>query len=507
MTGAVMKHAPHLSSDGAVPLSGAATNAPASDSVLSSYNPATGGRVWQGPVGDPVVAARLAQAAWPRWSARALPERLEIVRNFSNRVKQQAEELAQLISLETGRPMWDCREEVEAMGHVIDHSLRAYSDRTAQRRIEGRAQIQRSAVRHKPHGVIAIITPYSAPGLIAFGQMIPALVAGNAVVWKPSERTPAFAEAIAALAVKAQFPDGLLQVVQGRADVAKALVFADPVRAIFFSGSAHAGLTLHKQLGGRPDKLLSLDIGGNNPIIAWDMADVHGGAIQIARSAFQSSGQKCTSARRLIVKDSLADVLIGEVKRIADRLIVGAPGDDPIPFMGPMIDNDTADGLAESFLALMSHGGRPIKHLLRPDLDMPFIAPGIIDVTNMAERPDLELFGPLLQIVRVGTFEEAMAEANATRFHRTAALIGGTREQFDLFWANSRAGLVHWNNVTHEVNGNGPVAGNGLSGNHRAGGYYTADSVAYPVQSAENDQPRGLIGIGLKDEEYAAVSG
>lgn len=497
-----MKHETHLSPSSATPVAGSATGVQASDTILSSFNPATNERVWQGKVGDPIVAARLAQAAWPRWSARALPDRLEIVRNFSNRIKHQSEELAQLMSLETGRPMWDCREEVEAMGHVIDYSLRAYSDRTAQRRIEGRSTIQRSAVRHKPHGVIVIITPYSAPGLIAFGQMIPALIAGNAVIWKPSERTPAFADAIGALAMKAQFPDGLLQIVQGRADVAKALITADQVRAVFFSGSAHVGLTLHKQLGGRPDKLLSLDIGGNNPIIAWDIADLQAGAIQIARSAFQSSGQKCTAARRLIVKDDIADVLVGEVKRIADRLIVGAPGDDPIPFMGPMIDNNTADGLVESFLALMSHGGRPIKHLLRPDLDMPFIAPGMIDVTQMTERPDLELFGPLLQIIRVRTFEEAMAEANNTRFHRTAALIGGTREQFDLFWANSRAGMVHWNNVTHEVNGNGPVAGNGLSGNHRAGGYYTADSVAYPVQSAENDQPRGLIGIGLKDEEY-----
>ncbi len=506
-----MKHSTQLSPAHATPVAGpsvaAHRQAPVSDSVLSSFNPATGDRVWHGTIGDPIAAARQAQAAWPRWSARALPERLELVRNFSNRVKQQSEELSRLMSLETGRPMWDCREEVEAMGHVIDFSLRAYSDRTAQRRIEGKAQVQRSAVRHKPHGVVVVITPYSTPGLIAFGQIIPALIAGNAVIWKPSERTPAFAEAVGALAAKSNFPDGLVQIVQGRSDVAKALVMADPVRAIFFSGSAHAGLTLHKQLGGRPDKTLALDIGGNNPIIAWDMADLHAGAIQVARSAFQSSGQKCTAARRLIVRDTIADVFIGEVKRIADRLIVGGPGDDPIPFMGPMIDNNTADGLAESFLALMSHGGRPIKHLIRPDLDMPFIAPGIIDVTNMAERPDLELFGPLLQIVRVGCFEDAVAEANNTRFHRAAALVGGTREQFDLFWANSRAGVVNWNNVTHEINGNGPVAGNGLSGNHRAGGYYTVDSVAFPVQSAENDQPRGLIGIGLKDEEYAPVAG
>ena len=233
-----MKHSTTLSPTAATPV----TDGRATDIVLSSFNPATGDRIWQGACGDPLVAARLAQAAWPRWAARVLPERLEIVRNFSNRIKQQTEELTKLMALETGRPTWDCREEVESMGAIIDYSLRGYSDRTAQRRIEGKTQVQRSAVRHKPHGVIVIITPYSSPGLVAMGQIIPALIAGNAVVWKPSERTPAFAEAIAALAIKAQFPEGLLQVVQGRGDAAKALVMADAVRGVFFTGSAHAGL-------------------------------------------------------------------------------------------------------------------------------------------------------------------------------------------------------------------------------------------------------------------------
>ena len=485
------------------------TNAISKDTateVLSSHNPVTGDCIWQGARGDVEAAARLAQAAWPRWAARALPERLEIVRNFSNRIKQQSDALVQLMSLETGRSPWDCREEIETMAHVIDYSLRAYSERTAQRRVEGRSQVQRTVVRHKPHGVMAVITPYSAPGLAMMSRAIPALIAGNAVVWKPSPMTPAFAEAICVLSVAAQFPEGLLQVVQGGAETGKALAMADPVRAVSFTGSAHAGITLSKQLGTRPDKILSLDIGGNNPIIAWDMADIHSGAMQIVRSAFQSSGQKCTAARRLIVRDSLADILVAEVRRIADRLLVDAPDAEVVPYMGPMIDNNAADGLAESFLALMSHGGRPIKHLVRPDSNKPFILPGIIDVTQVPDRPDLELFGPLLQIVRVSSFNDAVAEANATRFHRTASLIGGTREQFDLVWANSRAGVVNWNNLTHEYSGNGPVGGNGLSGNHRPGGYYTADSVAFPVQSSENDQPRGLIGIGLKDEVLTPVS-
>ena len=167
-----------------------------------------------------------------------------------------------------------------------------------------------------------------------------------------------------------------------------------------------------------------------------------------------------------------------------------------------MKEKDVADRLTESFVTLMSHGGRPIKHMVRPIAGRPFTTPGIIDVTAMIERPDVELFGPLLQCVRVNDFSMAIDEANNTRFGLCAALIGGTPEEYNEFWANSRAGIVNWNAVTNGGIGNAASLGVGLSGNHRAGGYYSADHCAYPVVSSENEVPRGMIGIGLKEEEY-----
>jgi succinylglutamic semialdehyde dehydrogenase len=191
--------------------------------------------------------------------------------------------------------------------------------------------------------------------------------------------------------------------------------------------------------------------------------------------------------------------VVEAVKEIADRLIVGDPFDDPAPFMGPVIDNAAADGLTESFLFLLSRGGRAIKHLVRVQDSLPFLSPAIIDTTGMTERPDVELFGPILQVIRIDDFDQAIAEANATRFGLSAALIGGNPQEYNRFWANVRAGIVNWNRPTIGASLAAPFGGIGLSGNHRPSAYYAADYCAYPVTSAEMEQPRASIGIGLRD--------
>ena len=178
-------------------------------------------------------------------------------------------------------------------------------------------------------------------------------------------------------------------------------------------------------------------------------------------------------------------------------MIVGAPFDDPQPFMGPVIDNPTADQLTESYLYFLSNGGKAILHMRRPNDDLPFITPGIVDVTGMKEKPDVELFGPLLQVIRVDDFDEAIAQANATRFGLSASLVGGTPEQYNRFWANIRAGVVNWNRPTNGASSSQPFGGIGYSGNHRPAAYYAADYCAYPVASSEMEQPRASVGVGF----------
>lgn len=466
---------------------------------IVSYEPATGAEVWRGKVGDVEDVVARARRAWPAWAAQPLATRIELVRRFANEVRKDADKLATMIARETGKPLWEARAEVESVVGKVEISVRAYADRTSQRKLDSALQ-GTAALRHKPHGVMAVLGPYNFPAHLPNGHIVPALIAGNVVIFKPSEKTPATGEMLAQCFHRAGISAAIVQVLIGGPVEGQALVAHDGIDGVLFTGSAHAGIAINRKLASNPGKMVALEMGGNNPIVVWDTPKIQDAATLIVQSAFTSAGQRCTAARRLIVKASMYDEIIGEVKRLADRIIVGAPFDEPSPFMGPVIDNRTADGLTESFVYLLSSGGRPIKHMVRLKDDLPFLSPAIIDVTAVAERPDVELFGPLLQVVKVNDFDEAIAEANATRFGLSASLIGGDPQDYNRFWANIRAGVVNWNRPTNGASSAAPFGGVGLSGNHRPSAYYAADYCAYPVASSEMDQPRASIGVGLRSD-------
>ncbi len=465
---------------------------------LISYEPATGAELARLPIGDADTEVAAARASWPEWAARPLAFRVETLRRFANIVRQRHEDFADLIARETGKPLWEARTEVDSVIAKVDISIAAYADRTAQRRMEGQLGA-RVAVRHKPHGVLAVLGPYNFPAHLPNGHIVPALLAGNAVVFKPSEKTPATGAFLIDCLRKAGVPEGCVRLLIGGPAEGKALSEHRGIDGLLFTGSARTGLALNRQFADRPEKILALEMGGNNPIVVWDTPDIHSAAILVIQSAFTSAGQRCTAARRLIVDETLAEPLVAEVDRLVGRLIVGAPHDSPAPFMGPVIDNEAADQLTEGFLAMLMRGGRAIRHLERPDPDRPFLLPALIDTTTLAERPDVELFGPILQIVRVADFDAAIAEANNTRYGLSASLVSQTPSLYDRFWAGARAGIVNWNRPTNGAASNAPFGGIGHSGNHRPSAYYAADYCAYPVVSSEAESARASIGIGLRD--------
>ena len=467
---------------------------------LVSHEPATGAELWRGQASDVDAEVAAARAAWPGWAAKSFAYRAETLRRFVDRVKAEAEGFADLIARETGKPLWEARTEVESVCNKVDISVTAYSERTPNRRIEG-AMGLRNAVRHKPHGALAVLGPYNFPVHLPNGHIVPALLAGNSVLFKPSEKTPATGAKLVELFHSAGVPEDVLRLIVGGPDTGRALAAHDGLDGLLFTGSVRTGIALNRQFAARPDRILALEMGGNNPIVVWDTADIRTAAVLVVQSAFLSAGQRCTNARRLIVKQAMAEPLIEEVRTLSGRLIVDHPHAEPAPYMGPVIDNEAADGLTESFLILMSSGGQVIRHMTRPVEGRPFLTPGIIDVTAMPERPDIELFGPLLQVIRVDSFEAAIAEANNTAFGLSAALIGGTPQLYDQFWANARAGVINWNRPTNGASSAAPFGGIGLSGNHRPSAFYAADYCAYPVASSESDTLRASIGVGLRDDE------
>ncbi|MXP30075.1 succinylglutamate-semialdehyde dehydrogenase [Porphyrobacter algicida] len=466
---------------------------------LISIQPATGEELWRGAHGNVDDLVSRARAAAPRWANEPLARRMELVRRFANAVRKQADPFAELIARETGKPLWEARTEVEAVIGKVEISINAYAERTGSKKLDSALQ-GTASVRHKPHGVMAVLGPYNFPAHLPNGHIVPALIAGNTVVFKPSEKTPAVGEFLVKCFHTAKIPDDVVQCLIGGPEEGKALVDHEDVDGVLFTGSARAGIAINRKLATNPAKIVALEMGGNNPIVVVDTPLIEDAAALIIQSAFTTAGQRCTAARRLVVTDSMYDHIVPAVQKLAERLIVDEPFADPQPFMGPVIDNDTADLLSESFLALMSRGGKPVLHMRRPHEDLPFLMPGMLDVTEMDERPDIELFGPLLQVIRVPDLDAAITEANATRYGLSASLIGGSPEDYQHFWSNVRAGIVNWNRPTNGASSAAPFGGVGLSGNHRAAAFYAADYCAYPVASTQVDQPRANVGVGLAEK-------
>jgi succinylglutamic semialdehyde dehydrogenase len=467
-------------------------------SRLVSTDPATSEEIWSGPVGDAAAEVAVARAAWPAWAAHSNAYRIEAVRRFANVVRKKEAQFSELIAQETGKPLWEAKTEVAAVVNKVEISVEAYAERTPQRKMEA-ALGNRVAVRHKPHGVLAVLGPYNFPAHLPNGHIVPALIAGNAVVFKPSEKTPATGELLVKCFHEAKIPEGVVRLLIGGPEQGRALAAESGIDGLLFTGSARAGLSLHRQFAETPHKILALELGGNNPLVIWNAKDIESAAAIAVQSAYLSAGQRCTAARRLIVEDGNHEELLDAILKFIDRIIVDHAFADPQPFMGPVIDNAAADHVQEQWLNLMMKGGKPLRRLDRPFAERPYLTPALIDVTDVRDRPDEEIFGPVLQLIRVKDFDAAVAEANNTRFGLAASLVGGSPEQYDKFWANVRAGVINWNKPTNGAPSNAPFGGVGLSGNHRPSAFYAADYCAYPVTSSEADRARATIGEGLRD--------
>lgn len=466
-----------------------------SNSEIISTDPCTGEIVWRGAAATPAdlgQALERARRGFAQWSARPLEERQAVARAFAELAKARRAEIATLLSRETGKPYWETLTEADTVAGKVEVSIRAQIERAGKR--EGEAAGARARLAHRPHGVLAVIGPFNFPMHLPNGHIAPALLAGNAVVFKPSEKTPASGLLLVELWRQAGVPDEVLQALVGGAEVAQALVAHDEVDGVLFTGGVTAGRAIHMALADQPQKIVALELGGNNPLIAWDVADVESAAHLIVQSAYVSAGQRCSCARRLIVPAGAAgDRIVEALTAVVDRIRVGAPFDGPAPFMGPVIDTASAEGLLRAQARL---GGVPLREMRQVEAGRPFLSPGLVDVTGV-EVADVEHFGPLLQLIRVKDWGEAIERANATRFGLAAGLLSDDEALYRRFWSQARAGIVNWNRPTTGAAATAPFGGPGLSGNHRPSAYYAADYCAYPVASLEVDKAEFRIGTGL----------
>lgn len=468
---------------------------------LTSTQPIMGSVLWKGNCAtdqEIEAAIQAAHAAQSAWGDMDLFARVHYLKNFKSVLTERAEEMATAIAQEVGKPLWEARNEVHTMLGKVDIAVQAYHERTGDKNDMNSGV--RVMTRHRPHGVMVVLGPFNFPGHLPNGHIIPAILAGNTVILKPSEQTPMVAELLVQMWEAAELPKGVINLLQGDVKTAQALVVHPNIQGVLFTGSYKAGRSIHEQLAGHPEKILALEMGGNNPLIVDEVSDLKAAVLNIIQSAFLTSGQRCTCARRMIlVKHDNNEALLGALLSAMLRMSVGLPMAEPQPFMGSLISHTAGEAVLAAQEALIKKGAKPLlaSHAITENTAL--LSPGLLDVTGMT-LDDAEIFGPLLQLIRVNTLDEAIEEANRTAYGLSAAILTDNKEAFERYYAKARAGIVNWNKPTTGASYGAPFGGIGHSGNFRPSGYYAADYCAYPVVSTVSESlaltgklPNGIV--------------
>lgn len=459
---------------------------------FTSLNPATGKAIWRGNEATPEEvngAFEVAHAAFLDWRKLPHEARIEHLRAYAGVVEDNQDELAKVISEETGKVLWDAAGEVGAVIRKIGISIKAYDQRTPTR--EGAAGALRTRLTHRPHGVMGVIGPYNFPCHLANGHIVPALLAGNTVVFKPSSWTPWSAELMVDFWHRAGIPDGVINLTQGGRDVGQAILNNPNLKGLLFTGGVPTGKLFAKTLADRLEVIVALELGGNNPLIVWEAEDLSAAAITIIQSAYITSGQRCTCARRLIVPDNdQGQAVIETLQKAIQGIEVGMPDSEPQPFMGSLISPEAAGDTLDRQSFLEGKGGKVLTRAERLSLGKAFVSPSLVDVTDIKERDDVECFGPLLQVIRVKDFDAALAEANNTSFGLAAGILTDNKALYEKFYDEIEAGVVNWNQPLPGASSDAPFGGLKDSGNHSPSAYYAADYVAWPMASLENAEDK-----------------
>lgn len=455
--------------------------------AMVSQNPATGATIWEGrSANTEQIAAAIfsARSAFGTWMSLSLEQRSHYLEKFTQILTDRQQELSEWLSQDTGKPLWESKTEITGMIGKLAISKQAFAERC--KYVKTDLHGITSVTRHKPHGVVVVLGPFNFPGHLPNGHIIPALLAGNTIIFKPSELTTLFAIKMLECWQMAELPPGVLNMVVGAGDVGRQLVETPQVDAVFFTGSYETGHKIEAYSLNYPKRIVAAEMGGNNPLVVYKPSNIDAAVYVTIQSAFTTAGQRCTCARRLIVhKDQNGEKFVKRLIEVTARLDVGTYTDHPEPFIGPVISNDAATKILASYQAWLDAGAKVLLPIKRLKDNLPFLTPGIIDVTNVIDRQDEEIFGPLLRLQWVDDFNSAIREANNTSYGLSAGLLCDDPKLYQQFLQYISAGIVNWNRPTVGSSSAAPFGGLGKSGNHRPSAYYAADYCSYPVASME----------------------
>ena len=428
-----------------------------------------------------------ARTGFSKWKKTTIAHRMSCLTEYKNLLSENRTLVAETISKEHGKPRWEALTEVDAMIGKIVITYESYHDRLKCLRSTTADMTIQS--KYVPYGVFAVIGPFNFPGHLPNGHIVPLLLAGNSIVFKPSHITPKTGRLMVELLHQAGVPEDVIILCEGKGQY---ITEAEGLDGVFFTGSTKVGHTIYKTLAHAPEKIVALEMGGNNATVVHKTNDLDTTVYILIQSAFISTGQRCTCTKRLIIpKGKEGDRIIKRLVEVANKLRIGNWDDDPQPFMGPMIHNQAVSDIWKAQKTLVGLGGKILKEFKNLcGITSPLVEPGIINVTNIKDLPDEEYFGPLLQVIRTKDFDEAIEVANDTRYGLVSGIITSERDLFLKAAEEFKTGIINWNRPTTGCASVVPFGGMGWSGNNRPSGYTTIEHCGHPVALHMTEVPK-----------------
>lgn len=449
-------------------------------------------------------ACAAAKKAFLPWARLSMDERKKYLLRLKEVYEAHANEMAELIARDTGKPLWDSMTEAKNLANKIDITLNHSLKMAEEYRIQNAVPGADGVVRHKARGVMAVLGPFNFPAHLPNGHIIPALIAGNTIVFKPSEQTPAVGQFLAQLIERAEFPPGVFNLVQGDGESGRRLSANENVDGILFTGSYDVGLKIKQEVMTHYWKILALEMGGKNATVVWEDADMDKAIYETLIGSFLSSGQRCSGTSRIILHEKIADEFTERFYQAAKKISIGHWSENP--FMGPLINAPAVERYIRFQEIANREGCESMMRGKALDLKQKghYITPSIhlvpkFDPKSVYQKS--EIFGPNVAIYRTSDFDETMNMVNSTGYGLAMALFTKNKALYEEALISARVGILNYNRTTNGASSKLPFGGMGKSGNDRPSGDSAIQYCTVPVASIEDltpfDSSKLLPGITL----------
>ena len=485
-------------------------NSSPTNETITKYCPADlSQKLWEAAVHYDHIEAVVvsAQKGFETWRKLTFDERITYLKKYQEIVRSKKDDIAMALALEVGKPLWEAKTEAAALDSKVSVTITDSYERIKQETLKDVMPKIDGHVIYRPLGPSFIIGPFNFPCHLANGQILAALLAGNSIIFKPSEKTIYSAQLMMECFHEAGFPEGVINFINGTGYTASKLTSDKRIKGVFFTGSKGVGLKIlentHKDL----NKLVALELGGKNSTIIHHDTNISHALPELLRACFLTTGQRCTSTSMILVHKKIEQEFINQFKAVTERIRVGHPTSKPDPFMGPLID-EHAEKLYFDFCNFGKEEGA--EEILAPrKLDVSFKGHYVSPSIHYAKKPDLngkfiqeEIFGPNCFFIPYEDIEEAIHIANCTQYGLAASVYTRSPEIYQLCLRDIEAGLLNLNRSTVGATARLPFGGLKNSGNHHPAAVSMIDHCVGTVASLEtlDDTSSKLADVvGLKD--------